>query len=130
MTDLLGSLITTSSGTGYQVGATAGEVIQQWPPRMSSVARCRRLVAAQHPGPCEVAQVPSEIGFDGRSFKGQAVCPGSRGSGVCSLLSSVIFAVSGVPSWPRGPRRARAMSSSESRSSSRAWRILAFSRTV
>ena len=50
----------------------------------------------------------------------QAVCPGSRGNGVCSLLSSVMVAVSGLLSSPRGPRRARAMSSSVSRPSSRA----------
>jgi hypothetical protein len=47
---------------------------------------------------------PASAGFFffGRAGTGparcQAVCPGSRGKGVCSLLSSVMVAVSGLPS--------------------------------
>ena len=67
---------------------------------------------------------PASAGFflwgPARPCRRQAVCPGSRGNGVCSLLSSVMVAVSGLLSSPRGPRRARAMSSSVSRPSSRA----------
>src|SRR5262245_15043038 len=74
---------------------------------------------------------PSVMGESGMwAARSQAVWPGSSGEGVCSRLSCVIRSVLGRPFWPRQPRRSCATSSSLGRPSSRAWRILAFSRML